>query len=285
VTPPVNPRVLRDVQPVTVIRPRTSWIRLDLREVWEFREILWVLATRDIRVRYKQTLLGGAWAILQPFTAMVVFSIFFGHLAGIGSRTDVPYPLFAFSGLVPWWYFSQSLTSSAASLVDHRAVITKVYFPRILLPAAPLLSGLVDLGLAVAVLAGMMLWYGVTPGVAVLLLPVFVGLAMATALAAGLWLAALNALYRDFRYVIPYLLQIWLFASPVAYPSALVPAAWRPAYGVNPMAGVIEGFRWALLDTAPPGPLIWVSAAIVIFGLATGLAFFQRMERTVVDVV
>jgi lipopolysaccharide transport system permease protein len=216
---------------------------------------------------------------------MVVFSIFFGHLAGIGSRTDVPYPLFAFSGLVPWWYFSQSLTSSAASLVDHRAVITKVYFPRILLPAAPLLSGLVDLGLAVAVLAGMMLWYGVTPGVAVLLLPVFVGLAMATALAAGLWLAALNALYRDFRYVIPYLLQIWLFASPVAYPSALVPAAWRPAYGVNPMAGVIEGFRWALLDTAPPGPLIWVSAAIVIFGLATGLAFFQRMERTVVDVV
>lgn len=269
---------------VIVIRPRRGWAGFGLSDLWEFRELLWVLAAREVKVRYKQTVLGAAWAVIQPASIMVVFSLFFGRLAGIPSD-GIPYPLFAFAGLVPWMYFAHALAGASSSVVEHRGIITKVYFPRVLLPAAPLLSGLVDFALASAMLLALMLAYGVYPTGALAALPALMLLAMTTALALGLWLSALNAHYRDFRYVIPFLLQLGFFVSPIAYPSSLVPERWRLLYGLNPMAGVIEGFRWSLLNGPAPGPMLWVSAGAVLVLLVTGLAMFRRMERTFVDVV
>ena len=266
-----------------VIQPSRGWVPLHLRELWTYRELLYFLVWRDIKVRYKQTALGAAWAIIQPFFTMVVFSIFFGALAKLPSD-GVPYPIFTYSALVPWTYFATALAMSSNSLVDHARLITKVYFPRLLVPAASVLAGLVDLAIASVVLIGMMLYYGMVPGAAVVFLPLFVLLAAATALGVGLWLSALNVQYRDVRYTIPFLVQFWLFVTPVAYSSSLVPERWRALYGLNPMTGVVEGFRWALLDKEPPGALLLVSTASVILLLTAGLFYFRRMERRFADI-
>jgi lipopolysaccharide transport system permease protein len=270
---------------IIVIRPATGWAPLRLRELWEYRELLYFLTWRDIKVRYKQTALGAAWAIIQPFFTMVVFSVFFGRLARLPSE-GVPYPVFTYCALVPWTYFATALTQSSNSLVDHARLITKVYFPRLLVPAAAVIAGLVDLAIAFVVLVGMLLWYGVSPGPAVLLLPLLALLATLTALAVGLWLSALNVQYRDVKYTIPFLVQVWLFVTPVAYSSTLVPERWRPLYALNPMTGVVEGFRWALLGhRTAPGPMLLVSTASVLLLLVGGLFYFRRMEQRFADVV
>jgi len=270
---------------VTIIRPAGGWAPLEPRELWEARELLSVLVTRDIKARYRQTTLGAAWAVLQPFLAMVVFSIFFGRLIGISSE-GVPYPVFAYSALVPWTYFASALGLAANSLVDNEQTLTKVYFPRLLVPATPVLAKLLDFGIAFAILVGMMLFYGVAPTAAVWTLPLFVLLAAVTALGVGVWLSALTIVHRDIRHVVPFLVQLWLFATPVAYSSSLIPERWRALYGLNPMAGVVEGFRWALLGRAPASAaLLAVSTLTVVALLVSGLYYFRRVERTFVDVV
>ena len=271
--------------PVTRIRPSRGWVALGLRELWEYRELLWFLVWRDIKVRYKQTALGASWAILQPIATMVVFSLFFGRLAGIPSD-GLPYPIFSFAALVPWTFFSQGLSQSANSLVGSQNLITKVYFPRLAIPIATVLAGLVDFALAFLVLIVMMLGYGIVPGPEVLALPPLLLLALVTALGAGLWLSALNVQFRDVRYVVPFLTQLWLFLTPIAYPSSLLEEPWRTVYGLNPMAGVVEGFRWALLGTPePPGPMLAASVLAAFALLASGAFYFRRMEKTFADVV
>ncbi|MFL6195575.1 MAG: ABC transporter permease [Thermoanaerobaculia bacterium] len=270
--------------PVTVIRPSRGWGSVNLREVWEYRELLAFLVWRDVKVRYKQTLLGAAWAILQPVATMVVFSLFFGRLAGVPSE-GIPYPVFSLAGLVPWTFFSQGITQAANSLVGNQSLITKVYFPRLAIPAASVLSGLVDFALAFLILLGIMLGYGIVPSARALWIPALLVLALVTALGVGLWLSALNVRFRDVRYVLPFLAQIWLLATPIAYPSSLLSEPWRTVYGLNPMAGVVEGFRWALLGTAAPGPILAASALAALALLASGALYFRRMERTFADVV
>ncbi|MEX5721413.1 ABC transporter permease [Geodermatophilus maliterrae] len=270
---------------VTVIRPRRARTLVEWGELWAYRDLLYFLTWRDIKVRYKQTALGAAWAVLQPLLTMVVFSIFFGRLAGIDPG-GVPYPVFAFAALVPWTYFANAVTQASNSLVQQESVLTKVYFPRVIVPTAAVLAGLVDVSIAFVVLVGMMLAYGVLPTAAVLALPLLVLFAALTALSVALWLSALNVRYRDVRYTLPFIVQVWLFASPVAYPSSLVPEAWRPVYGLNPMVGVVDGFRWALLGDVPaPGVSFWVSVAVVLLLLVGGLAYFRRMERSFADAV
>jgi lipopolysaccharide transport system permease protein len=267
------------------IRPPTGWASLGLRELWEYRELLYFLTWRDIKVRYKQTALGAAWAIIQPFFMMVVFSLFFGKLGGMKSD-GLPYPVFVYCALLPWQLFAFALTESSNSLVGNQNLITKVYFPRLVVPISAVLGGLIDFAIAFVILLGMMAYYRIVPGVAILTLPLFILLAIMTALGVGLWLSALNVQYRDVRYTIGFLTQFWLFATPVAYPSSIVPAPWRALYGLNPMAGVVEGFRWALLGKAdPPGALLAVSVAAVIVLLVGGLHYFRRMERTFADIV
>ena len=271
--------------PVLIIEAADSPLGKHLRDLWAYRELLYFLAWRDLKVRYKQTALGAAWAVIQPFFTMVVFSIFFGYLGKIPSD-GIPYPIFASSALLPWSLFAHALNESSNSLVNNQGLITKVYFPRLIIPIAPLFVGLVDFGIAFIVLIGMMLFYGITPGVAILAAPPFVLLALLTALAVGMWLSALNVQYRDVRYTIPFLTQLWLFATPVAYPSSLLPEPWRSVYGLNPMAGVVEGFRWALLGrTSAPGSLIVISVVAVLALLIGGLWYFTRMEQTFADVV
>jgi lipopolysaccharide transport system permease protein len=274
-----------DYSPALVIEAGGSHLGKELRDLWHYRELLYFLAWRDFKVRYKQTVLGAAWAVIQPFFTMVVFSIFFGYLGKIPSD-GIPYPVFAYCALLPWSLFAHALTDSSNSLINNQGLITKVYFPRLIIPIAPLFVGLVDFGIALIVLIGMMFYYGIVPGVAVLATPLFVLFALATALAVGLWLSALNVQYRDVRYTTPFLTQLWLFATPVAYPSSLLPEPWRSLYGLNPMAGVVEGFRWALLGrTSAPGPLIAVSSVAVVALLIGGLWYFTRMERTFADIV
>lgn len=269
----------------TTVQPSTGWVALRPRELWDYRELFYFLTWRDIKVRYKQTALGAAWAVLQPFLTMVVFSLFFGRLAGIPSG-DVPYPVFAFAALVPWTFFATAVALGSNSLVEQERILAKVYFPRLIVPAAAVLASLVDFAIAFAVLLVMMLVYGIVPSAAILTLPFFVVFAALTALAVALWLSALNVQYRDVRYVIPFLVQLWLFVSPVAYPSSLVPEPWDAVYGLNPMAGVIEGFRWALLGEAePPGAMLAVSVLATAALLAGGLLYFRRMERSFADVV
>ena len=271
--------------PKIVIRPSRGWVPLKLKEFWEYRELLYFLIWRDIKVRYKQTALGAAWAIIQPLFTMIVFSIFFGRLAKIPSD-GVPYPIFAFCALLPWQLFAHALTESGNSLVASQNLITKVYFPRLVIPVAAVLAGLVDFAIAFVVLLGMMAYYGIVPTMAVVFLPLFLLLAVTTALAVGLWLSALNVQYRDVRYTIPFLTQFWLFITPIAYPSSLVPEGWRTLFGLNPMAGVVESFRWALLGTAnAPGPMLAVSVGVVVALLVGGLYYFRRMEKTFADVV
>jgi homopolymeric O-antigen transport system permease protein len=270
---------------VTMIRPSTGWVSLQLRELWEYRELMYFLTWRDVKVRYKQTALGGAWAIIQPLLAMIVFSLFFGRLAGLPSD-GVPYPIFSLVALVPWTFVANGLTQSSNSLVLNERIITKVYFPRLAVPIATILAGVVDFALAFLVLLGMMAYYGIALTWSALWIPLLLLLALATALGMGLWLAALNVQYRDVRYAVPFLTQVWLFATPVAYSSSLVGEPWRMVYAINPMVGVIEGFRWVLLGTGTaPGRLISVSCVVTLLVLVGGMLYFRRMERTFADVV
>lgn len=270
---------------VTRIQPSSGWIPLGWAELWAYRELAYFFTWAEIKVRYKQTVLGAGWAIAQPFLTMVVFSIFFGRLAGISSE-GVPYPIFAYAALVPWMYFANSLAASSNSVLNARALITKVYFPRLMLPITSVLTGLIDFLAAFSVLVVLMFYYGIAPDIKILALPLFIGLAAATALSVALWLAALAVQYRDIRYVVPFMIQLWLFSTPVAYPSSLVPEQWRAFYGLNPMAGVIDGFRWALLGQANLSvSLLAVSIGMVATLLTGGLFYFRRMERSFVDVV
>jgi len=271
--------------PVLRIAPPRGWLDIDFKELWQARELLYFFVWRDIKVRYKQTAIGAAWAVIQPFMTMVVFSLFFGKLAKMDSH-GLPYPIFYYSALLPWMYFAAALQNATSVVVEQQRVITKVYFPRLVLPLSAVVSGLLDFGISFVVFLGMMAYYRIMPSPAILLFPCFLLLAVLTALGVGLWLSALNAIYRDVRYVIPFLIQFWLFASPVAYPSSLVPQRWQWLYGLNPMAGVIEGFRWALTGHGqPPDIMLAVSGGMVLLLVASGLAFFHRMEGTIADVV
>jgi len=272
--------------PTMRIAPSKGWVPLKLKDLWEYRELLYFLIWRDIKVRYKQTALGATWAIIQPFFTMVVFSIFFGHLAKVPSD-GIPYPLFSFAALVPWTFFANGLSQSSNSLVGSGTLITKVYFPRLIIPLASVFSGIVDFVLAFLVLLGMMVYYGLMPTTMnVLWLPLFLLLALTTSLGVGLWLSALNVEYRDVRYIVPFITQFWMLATPIGYPSSLLQQPWRTLYGLNPMVGVAEGFRWALLGTTTaPGPIIAVSSAAAVLILVSGAFSFRRMEKTFADLV
>jgi len=260
-------------------------VRLNLRDVWAYRELLYFLIWRDVKVRYKQTALGAVWAILQPVMTMVMFSALFGRLAKMPSD-GIPYPVFAFAALLPWQLFAFALNESANSLVGSQHLITKVYFPRLIVPLAAVLAGLADFAIAFVVLLALMFYYGIVPTAAVALLPLFIVFAIATALAVGLWLSSLNVTFRDVRYTVPFLTQFWLFTTPVAYPSSIVPEKWRALLGLNPMAGVVEGFRWALLGNARPSvPLLTVSVVAVSVLFVGGLLYFRKTETTFADLV
>jgi lipopolysaccharide transport system permease protein len=272
-----RPRVRRQAQ--------TGWIPIDWAELWHYRELLVFYAQRDIKVRYKQTMLGVLWAVLQPVLTMVVFSVFFGRLAGVPSE-GTPYPVFALCALLPWQLFAYALTQSSNCLVQDAQVLTKVYFPRLILPLASVMAGLVDFGIAFAVLFVAMFAYGIVPGAAVVALPAFAALALMSALAVGVWLSVVNVQYRDVRYAIPFLTQMWLFATPVAYPSSLVPPSWLALYALNPMVCVVDGFRWALLGQAPPPlQMIVVSAGAAGVLLVGGLFYFSRAARQFADII
>lgn len=271
--------------PQLVIVPDSPLLRLNLRELWDYRELLWFLTWRDIKVRYRQTILGAAWAIVQPLTAMVIFSVVFGQLANLPSD-GIPYPIFTFTALLPWNFFSGALTRATTSLVSSSNLLSKVYFPRVIIPLSASLGALVDFGFAFLILIGMMLYYGIAPTPRIFMLPFLLLLALLAAFGIGLWLAALNVRYRDVNYIIPFVVQVWLYASPVAYSSTLIPAQWQWLYGLNPMVGVIEGFRWALLGTSwEPSGLILLSTFIILVVLVTGLMYFHRMEDTFADIV
>ena len=278
---------LQEIKDFTVIRvePSKGWVSLRLRELWAYRELLYFLIWRDIKVRYKQTVLGAAWAIIQPFFTMVVFSIFFGKLAKMPSD-GIPYPIFSYTALVPWAFFANGLNQASNSLVGGSNLIKKIYFPRLALPIASVLGGVVDFVLAFIMLIGMMLYYGMAPTVNVFWLPFLLLLAFITSLGTSLWLSAMYVQFRDVRHIIHFLTQIWLFATPIAYPSSLLSEPWRTIYGINPMAGVVEGFRWALLGTkTAPGSIIIVSSLVGLGLLLSGAFYFRRMEKTFADVV
>jgi lipopolysaccharide transport system permease protein len=271
--------------PERVIEPTRGWVSLKLGELWDYRELLYFLTWRDIKVRYKQTLFGAAWAIIQPFFTMVVFSLFFGELAGVPSD-EVPYPIFSYAALVPWQFFASGLAQASNSLIGSSNMIKKIYFPRLAMPIAAVLSNAVDFVLAFAVLLGMMLYYRIAPTAQVVWLPLLLLLALAASLGVGLWLSAMNVQFRDVRYAVPFITQFWLFATPIAYPSSLLEEPWRTLYGLNPMAGVVEGFRWALLGSArPPLEMLLVSALASLALLVSGAFYFRRMEKTFADVV
>jgi len=286
VNPPITVDDSRHAStPVIYIKRSKGLVSLRLGELWQYRELLYFLIWRDVKVRYKQTALGVAWAVVQPFFTMVIFSLFFGRLAKVPSD-GVPYPLFAYCALVPWGFFANGLNMGSNSLVESANLIRKVYLPRLAIPIATVLSGGVDFVMSFLLLVGMMLYYGRMPGIAAAWLPLLLVLGLVTALGVSLWLSALNVQYRDVRYTIPFLTQIWMFATPIAYPSSLVPEAWRALYGLNPMVGVVEGFRWALLGTATrPGPMLIVSSLTAVVILITGAMYFRYTEKTFADVV
>ena len=274
-----------DAVRVLRIRPSRGWVSLQLKELWAYRELLYFLIWRDIKVRYKQTALGASWAIIQPFATMVVFSLFFGKLAKMPSD-GIPYPIFSYAALVPWTFFATGLAGGSNSLVGSSNLITKVYFPRLVIPLATVLSGVVDFLLAMCVLLGMMLYYHIVPGARIIWLPLFLLLALVISLGVGLWLSSLNVKYRDVRYVVPFITQFWLFATPIAYPSSLLREPWHTLYGLNPMVGVVEGFRWALLGTKVSAwPIVLVSAVVALLVLISGAFYFRRMEKTFADIV
>ena len=270
--------------PTLIIRPPRKWVPIDFSELWGYRELLYFFVWRDVKIRYKQTGLGVAWAGIQPLLTMVIFSVIFGGLAKIPSE-GIPYPIFALAALLPWQLFSEGMTRSTLSMVSNAPIMTKVYFPRLIMPIAGILSPIVDFLVAMVILVVMMVYYGFVPTVNVVLLPAFVLLALATSLGVGLWLSALNVQYRDFQYTVPFLIQIWMFASPVVYSTSLVPAQYQLLYGLNPMAGVIEGFRWALLGTAPPSGIIGLSVVMVLVLLVSGAFYFKKMEQYFADIV
>lgn len=275
------------IAPTVVIQPPKRWAALNAKDLWAHRELFWMFAWRDLTIRYKQTELGIAWAILQPFFTMVVFSLVFGKLAGLGSGVgNVPYPVFTFTAILPWNYFAATVTRASNVLVESSSLVTKVYFPRLLLPLSTAVSGLVDLAIAFIVLIGLMLFYGIMPSWGVLLLPLFVLLAAASSLGVGLWLGALNVEYRDVRFITPFLTQTWMYLTPVVYPVSKVPVRFQALYSVNPMVGVVEGFRWALLHSVPfPAIPLAMGVAVTVPLLVSGLFFFRRMERIFADVV
>jgi lipopolysaccharide transport system permease protein len=271
---------------VTVIEPARGWVPLKVRELWQYREVLYYLVWRDIKVRYRQTVIGATWAIIQPLMTMVVFSVFLGKLAKVPSD-GAPYPLFAFAALVPWSFFANAVTQSASSLVASGNLITKVYFPRLLVPLGRVLAGLPDIGLSFLMLVALLAMYGhFQLNLALLWLPLVAVLALLTAFGIGLWLSALNVQYRDIQHAVPFLVQIWLFATPIAYPSSLLAEPWRTIYGLNPMVGVVEGFRWSLLGSGrPPGLPLMISIGAALFLVVSGAFFFRRVERTFADVI
>lgn len=271
--------------PLTIVAPSQGWLRLGLRDIWEYRELLYFLAWRDIKVRYKQTAIGAAWAILQPVIAVVVFTLIFGRFARIPSD-GAPYPLFVYAALLPWNFFASALQRIVASVGLSAHLISKIYFPRVIVPISAIATGLLDFFIAFLVLIGMMVWFDSSPGWTIVTVPFFLAVALLTALAVGLWLWVLNVKYRDVGHAMPFLIQIWMFASPLVYPLSLIPEKWRLIYSINPMVGVIQGFRWALLGRGQPdfGPLA-VSAVVLALILIGGIAYFRRMERTFADVI
>ena len=267
------------------LQPSHGLVSLKLYDLWVYRELLYFLTWRDIKVRYKQTVIGAAWAIIQPFFTMVVFSLFFGRLAQVPSD-GIPYPIFSYAALVPWTFFANGLTQSSNSLVLNANLIKKVYFPRLVIPISTVLSGVIDFILAFFVLLGMMVFYGIFPTRNVIWLPMLLLLAFVTSLGVGLWFSAMNVQFRDVRYAVPFLVNFWMFATPIAYPSSLLDEPWRTLYGINPMVGVVEGFRWALLGTdTQPGPIVIVSALVAVLIFISGLVYFRKMELTFADVV
>jgi lipopolysaccharide transport system permease protein len=267
-----------------IIRPPRKWVPIDFREIWSYRELIYFFVWRDIKIRYKQTALGFSWALIQPLFMMIIFTIFFGGLANIPSE-GIPYPVFTLAGIIPWTLFAEGLTRSTTSMVINAQIMTKVYFPRVILPIAGILSPIVDFIVAFSLLIVVMIFYGVAPTWNVFFFPLIILLAIATSLGVGLWFSALNVKYRDFGYTIPFLIQIWLFASPVVYPSTIIPLPYRVFYGLNPMAGVIEGSRWALLGTQPPSMMIFASVGIVFALLVSGMFYFRKMEQYFADIV
>jgi lipopolysaccharide transport system permease protein len=275
----------RSDEEIIFIKPTKGWGSLNLRELWEYRELVYFLTWRDLKVRYKQTALGAGWAILQPVLSMIVFSIFFGGLLSVPSE-GVPYPIFSYAALLPWGVFAKALTDTGRSLVSNRAMLTKIYFPRMVIPLASVFSSLADFLIAFVVMLGLMVYYQIAPTSNIWTLPFFLLLAVITALGVGLWLSAMNVLYRDIGYMIPYITQLWFYLTPIVYPASEVPEQWQLFYALNPMVGVVEGFRWALLGTSDaPNPMIAVSATISIVVFITGMFYFRRMERTFADMV
>ena len=272
--------------PVTRIHARTGWEALNLRELWSRRELLWFLAWRDIRVRYKQTVLGIGWAVLQPFMQMVVFSVVFGTLLQVPTDGNIPYAIFSFTALVPWGLFASVLAGTATSLTGNAGILSKVYFPRLLIPLASTAARMVDFGIAFVILLGMTVVFGAGPTANVVFIPLFLLLLLVCALGFGLWLSAVNVYVRDVQVIVPYVISLWQFASPVIYSAQEIPESWQAVYALNPMAGVLAGFRWCLLaDTAPPGPEIWVSAIVAVLVFLSGVMMFLRVQRTMVDIL
>jgi lipopolysaccharide transport system permease protein len=267
-----------------MIRPSRGWVPINFREIWEYRELLYFLIWREVKVRYKQTIIGFAWAVIQPFMMMIVFSLFFGTLAKIPSL-GIPYPLFTYAALLPWTLFADGLSRASDSLISGASMVQKIYCPRLIMPIAGVISPIVDFAVSLVVLIGMMIYFHYAPTIRILMLPVFLILALMTSMGVGFWLSAVNVRYRDIRYVVPFLVQLWLFISPVVYSSTLLPQRFRLFYGLNPMSGVIEGFRWSLLGTSPPGPLLIVSVVIVLVVLITGVYYFRRTEKSFADVL
>lgn len=268
-----------------ILEPPLGWFSLRLADLWTYRELLYFLIWRDLKVRYKQTILGAGWAILQPVLSMIVFSVIFGKLGRLPSD-GIPYPVFSYAALLPWQLFSRALGDASSSLITNQNMVTKIYFPRLFLPASSVLSGLVDFGISFLVLIGLMFFYHIRFSWHMLILPAFIMMALLSAMAVGLWLSALNVQYRDIKYVTPFLIQIWLYATPIAYSSSLIPKAWRPFYGLNPMTGVADGFRWALLGQAHQiDSMFYISLVIIIVLFISGLIYFQHMEQTFADLV
>ena len=272
-------------QIVTDIRPDRGWLDLDLGAVWRFRELLQVLVMRDLQVLYKQALLGAGWAILQPVFAVIIFSIIFGYIVRMPSE-GVPYPLFAFAGVLPWTYFAEAVRRSGVGLVTDAELVRKIYFPRLIMPLANVVSPLVDFCIAFVVLLIVMAFYGIAPNVKMLVIPLLMIVAALLALSIGLWLAPINVRFRDIKHTLPFMIQIWMYASPIVYPLSLVPEQWQMLYSLNPMVGVIEGFRWAVFGQGEPNFMaLGMSAIIIVILMAGGLVFFRRMERTFADVI
>ncbi|ACL17471.1 ABC transporter permease [Methanosphaerula palustris] len=270
--------------PTLIIRPPRKWVPIDFQEIWAYRELLYFFTWRDVKIRYKQTGLGFAWAIIQPLFTMLIFTLIFGGFAHIPSD-GIPYPLFSYAALLPWTLFAEGMTRSTNSMVVNAPIMTKVYFPRLLMPISGIMSPLVDFCIAFLIMIAMMFYYGFMPTLNVVFLPLFLLLAIGTSLGVGLWLSALNVQYRDFQYTVPFLIQIWMYASPVVYPASMLPESLRVLYGLNPMAGVIEGFRWALLGSTPPSAMILVSVGVVVVLLVSGLFYFKKMEQYFADLV